>query len=118
VRRLRWQAIEHLPSGHKLIGGLALAAGILVVSAHFSFDEYDRLLPQGIANIDLFAIETCKAESEPDQKPASRHTLATASGACVRQQTSHELLDEMEGTKAYFRQFEHQDGTQWLPHGF
>jgi hypothetical protein len=43
---------------------------------------------------------------------------ATASGACVRQQTSHELLDEMQGTKAYFRQFEHQDGTQWLPHCF
>lgn len=118
MRRLRWQAIEHLTSGHKLIGGLALAAGILIVSVHFSFNESDRLLPQGRANIDLFAIETCRTESYSDQKSTSRHTLATTSGACVRQQTSHELLDEMEGTKAYFRQFEHQDGTQLLPHGF
>jgi hypothetical protein len=88
--------------------------GILFVSAHFAFDERDRLLPQGIAHIDLFALETCREECES----TFCHTLATASGACVRQQTSHELLDEMEGTKAYFRQFEHLDGAQWLPHGF
>ncbi|WP_033052699.1 hypothetical protein [Pseudomonas sp. GM49] len=118
MRRLRWQAIEHLTSGHKLIGGLALAAGIFIVSAHFSFDESDRLLPQGIANIDLFAIETCRAESEPDQKSASRHALATTPGACLGQQTSHELQDEMESAKAYCRQFEYQGGAQWMPHSF
>jgi hypothetical protein len=117
MHRLRWQAIAHLTSGHKLMGGLALVAGIFVVFAHCFF-ESDRLLPQGIANVELFAVERCRAESDPDQKPKSRDTLATGSGACVRQQTSHELLDEIEDTKAYFRQFEHQGGTQWLPHGF
>jgi hypothetical protein len=118
MHRLRWQAVAHLTSGQKLMGGLALAAGMFVVFAHFSFDESDRLLPQGIANVDLFAVERCRAESDPDQKQKSRDTIATASGACVRQQTSHELLDEIEDTKAYFRQFEHQGGAQWLPHGF
>ena len=118
MRRLRWQAVAHPASGHALMGGLALAAGILVVSAHFAFDQRDRLLPQGIASIDLFAAERCRAESGPDQKPTSRDTLASASGACVRQQRSHEPLDDTEGTKAYFRQFEHQGGTQWLPHDF
>jgi hypothetical protein len=117
VRRLRWQAIGHLTSGHKLIGGLALAAGILIVTAHFSFGGSDRLLPQGIANIDSFAVEACRAEPDPNQKTTSRPAFAMTSGACIGQQTSNELLDE-EGTKAYFRQFEHQDGTQWLPHGF
>jgi len=68
MRRLRWQAIEHLTSGQKLMAGLALAVGILFVSAHFAFDERDRLLPQGIAHIDLFAVETCREESGPEQK--------------------------------------------------
>lgn len=118
MRRLRGQVIKHLTSGHKRPGGLALAAGILIVSAHFSFDKSDRLLPQGIANIDLFAVETCRAEPDPDQKTTSRHELAMACGASIGQQTSHELLEETEGAKAYFRQFEHLDVTQWLPHGF
>jgi len=68
MRRLRWQAIEHLTSGQKLMAGLALAVGILFVSAHFAFDERDRLLPQGIAHIDLFAVETCREESGSEQK--------------------------------------------------
>lgn len=118
MRRLRWQAIAHLASRHALMGGLALAAGILVVSAHFAFDQRDRLLPQGIARIDVFAAQRCRAASDPDQKPTSRDTLANASEACIRAQASHELLDEIDGTKAYFRQFEHPGGTQWLPHRF
>jgi len=118
VHRLRWQPIEHLSSGHKLIGGLALAVGILMVSAHFSFNESDRLLPQGVANIDVFAVATCRTEPDPNLKSTPRHAPASTPGACLGQPSNHDLLDEMESTRAYFLQFEYQGGTQWLPHGF
>lgn len=121
MRRLRWQLITRMTGGQQLLGGFALVAILFMASIETSFEATDRLLSQGLAGINLFSREEGRQTSEPDQKlPASFVFVATERGL-VRQEGSHETLEglrEIDTSKAYFEQFEHLGGTQWLPHVF